>query len=465
MKISYKLVLIFIFIALLPTLTIGYLSATEFRDQIIIFSAFILFITIIIGFFYGKIMNLEIRVKERTAELEALKNNLEKTEETKMALFNIVEDVKQSEINLKEERDRSQAIISSMGEGLLVADIKNNIVLMNKKAENILETPIKEAIGKNLLNFITFIKKDKEVPPEEQPINKMFQTGKLTAIDLEDDFYLKIPSGKIFPVEMIVSPLRGDGITASVIVFRDVSKEKALDEAKNSFISVASHQLRTPLTSIRWYTEILGSEDAGPLNENQKSFVSRVYNSALKLNEVINLLLSMAKIESGKPARKIIKIDLTAFTNDIIEELEPQFKQKNININLIPPKETVEVNYDASMLRQIITNFLSNTIRYANQDGHVEIKMEKKDKELVYSVKDDGIGVPANQQDKIFNKFFRADNASTAVPDGSGLGLSLIKALVEMNNGKVWFESPAFWIDKDGKEEKKGSIFYFTMAL
>ncbi len=392
--------------------------------------------------------------------------NIKKTEETKSALFNILEDIKESERKFQEERDRSQAIISSMGEGLLVIDAKQQIILINKTAQSLLNTSIDEITGKNIANIITFLKKDQEISPEEQLINQMFRTGDTVTIEMEDDLYLKTSSGRKFPVEIIISPLRGDGITAGVIVFRDITKEKLLDEAKSSFISIASHQLRTPLTSIRWYAEMLGSEDAGPLNENQKNFVSRVYGSALKLNEVINLLLSLARIESGRTGKEICKIDLIAFTNDITKELEPQFKQKNINVALVPPTEKLtEINYDASMLRQIVTNLLSNSIRYTENNGKIEIKIEKGENKIIYSVKDDGIGIPASQQGKIFQKFFRADNASAAVPDGSGLGLALVRALIEMNNGSVWFKSPAAWIDASGKEEKKGTAFYFTINL
>jgi two-component system phosphate regulon sensor histidine kinase PhoR len=389
-----------------------------------------------------------------------------KTEETKNALYNILDDVKNSEINLRRERDQSQAIISSMGEGLMVVDKEYKIILVNKKTEEILGINSEMMIKKDMREIISVYKKDQELIGD-RPVMLMFQSLKTVNVKMEDEFYYNVlHNNRKFPVELIVSPLYdGENITAAIIVFQNITSRKALDEAKNSFISIASHQLRTPLTSIRWYTEMLSSEDAGPLTENQKNFLSRVYGSALKLNEVINLLLALARTESGKAAKEIVKIDPIVFTVDIIKELEPQFKPKNISVNFIPLKEPLEINYDISMLRQITSNLLSNSIHYTDKNGQIEIKIEKGKNELIYSIKDDGIGIPANQQDKIFNKFFRADNASAVVPDGSGLGLSLVKALVEMNNGKVWFESPASWVDKNGKEEKRGTVFYFTLPL
>jgi PAS domain S-box-containing protein len=396
---------------------------------------------------------------------EERKKNQERSEETKTALFNILEDVKESEINLKEERDKSQAIISSMGEGLLVVDKNYKIILMNKKAEELLETSIDKAIGKSWQGMVAVFKKEQELA--ERPIEETFKTGKTVVVGLEDDIYYKLPSGKKFPVEIITTSLGSEeNVTAGIIVFRDITNEKSLNEAQKSFISIASHQLRTPLTSIRWYAEMLASEDAGSLNKDQKEFVSRVYSGALKLNEVINLLLSLARIESGKTEMEMKKVSLIPFTEDVIKELDPLFKQKGLKTEIImKEKDLPEVDFDASMLRQIVTNLLSNSIRYTNDNGVIQVIIEKKPGEIVYSVKDDGIGIPENQRSKIFGKFFRAENAMSKVPDGSGLGLSLVKALVEMNKGAIWFETPASWVDEAGKEEKKGTVFHFTIPL
>jgi PAS domain S-box-containing protein len=403
--------------------------------------------------------------KEKIINEEREKNQ-KKTTETKAALFNILEDIKESERKFQEERDRSQAIISSMGEGLVVIDRNYKIIMTNKTADSLLEAPLGGMIGRDAKEVVTILKGEQEISADERPAAKTFKTGETVVIKLEDNYYLKLPSGKKFPAEIISTPLRGDGIMAAVVIFQDITKEKSLDEAKSSFISIASHQLRTPLTSIRWYAEMLDSEDTGPLNKDQKEFVGRVYGGALKLNEVINLLLSLARIESGKTQQELVKINFDTFTQDIVKELDPLLKQKKLKVETILPKEPLpEISYDASILRQMVTNLLSNSIRYTNNEGKIEIKIEKMPGSIVYSVKDDGIGVPDKQKDKIFNKFFRAENAMSKVPDGSGLGLSLVKALVEMNKGSVWFESPALWVDKDGKEEKKGTVFHFTIPI
>jgi len=413
----------------------------------------------------NRVKDLEKIAETRTGELI---NRLNELEKTKTALYNVSADFKELNDILKEERDRLGAIISSIGEGLLLIDTKYKILLMNLKAGKMLGGSLVNVIGQDVKKIINVFKGEKEIPDNEQPVEKMFKTGEPVFTTVEDNFYFKGPSNKKFPVALVVTPLKGDDITGAIVVFRDITEEKRLDEAKSGFISIASHQLRTPLTSIRWYTEMLNSEDVGPLNKDQKEFIARVYSGALKLNDVIELLLALSRIESGNIQIKLAKINIVSFTQDILKELEPQWKQKNIEVSLaIQEKQLPEIKLDISMLRQVITNLLSNSIRYTDDSGRIEISIRKEPSgnEMIYSVKDDGIGVPESFKDKIFQKFSRAENAINKAPDGSGLGLSLVKSLIEMWKGKVWFESPAIWINKKGEEYKKGSIFSFTIPL
>jgi len=413
----------------------------------------------------NRVKDLEKIAETRTGELI---NRLNELEKTKTALYNVSADFKELNDILKEERDRLGAIISSIGEGLLLIDTKYKILLMNLKAEKMLGVSLVNVIGQDVKKIINVFKGEKEIPDNEQPVEKMFKTGEPVFTTVEDNFYFKGPSNKKFPVALVVTPLKGDDITGAIVVFRDITEEKRLDEAKSGFISIASHQLRTPLTSIRWYTEMLNSEDVGPLNKDQKEFIARVYSGALKLNDVIELLLALSRIESGNIQIELAKINIVSFTQDILKELEPQWKQKNIEVSLaIQEKQLPEIKLDISMLRQVITNLLSNSIRYTDDSGRIEISIRKEPSgnEMIYSIKDDGIGVPESFKDKIFQKFSRAENAINKAPDGSGLGLSLVKSLIEMWKGKVWFESPAIWINKKGEEYKKGSIFSFTIPL
>lgn len=414
---------------------------------------------------------LVFEIIKNASDLRRLKNLTEKfseqnarLSEDEAAMLNILEDARELEGIIREEKDQANAIISSMGEGLLVIDSAYKIILMNKNAEFLLGIPKNEIIGNDAKKIIKVFKQNEEIPEAERPAEKMFRTQNTVKIEMEDNFYYQIiPSGKKFPVALVATPLRGNGITGAVIVFRDITAEKALDESKTGFIFTASHQLRTPLTAIRWYAEMLQSGDAGKLNKDQKNFLSQIYGGVLRLGNTLNILLSLARIESGQTKIISSKINFFQSMENIVKELELPIKQKNLNLTIDAggkKPEEFEVLIDQTILNQVIANLLSNSIRYTDKRGNINIKIIRSEKELICSVKDDGIGIPENQKNKIFEKFFRADNAKILVPDGNGLGMVLVKNLVELWKGKIWFESPADW-----NGEKRGTIFYFTIPI
>ncbi|MEK9154839.1 MAG: ATP-binding protein [Patescibacteria group bacterium] len=410
---------------------------------------------------------LEKILDRKTAESNIrLKEKISEAEKSESALFNILEDVKEMEDVLKEKGERLKTIISAMGDGLLVIDRDYRIQLMNPTAERLLEIDTLGVIGQDAKKFIIMYKGDQLLPDDERPVARMFKNRQSVIISSpEEDLYYQTVNGKKFPVAISVTPLLQDnGISGAVVVFRDISDTKALDEARKSFISLASHQLRSPLTVIRWYVELFNSDEFGKLTKKQKGFLNDIHVSALKLIDTIDLFLSLSRAESGKMELNLAKADILAFTKGIIKELTPLFKEKKLKASLDFKGSVLETNFDASLLRQVLINLISNAVRYTNESGKIEIGLDKNSKEVVCFVKDDGIGIPENQKDKVFGKFFRADNAITKIQNGTGLGLSLVKALVETWKGRVWFESPATWLIK-GRQEKKGTIFYFTIPI
>jgi PAS domain S-box-containing protein len=404
--------------------------------------------------------------EEKKIEEERQKN-LQRSEETKLALYNILEDAKESERVLQEERDLSQTIISSMGECLVVMTGDFKVVLMNQKASEIIGISPEEAVGLDYRDLVQVYDKEHNNLGVDRPIERVFENHELVSIELEDNmFYKCLRNNRYFPVIGVATPLKHIDGNMAIMVFQDATKIKALDEAKSSFISVASHQLRTPLTSIRWYVEMLSSNDANNLNEEQKDFVERAYHNVLKLSETINLLLNMARVESGKSNNDKSAVKLDNLVKEVIKEQDPAIKQKNLSVNITNNvSDLPTVNIDAIMLRQVIGNLISNSIRYTDKSGIIEVEISKNDIELVCSVKDNGIGIPEAEKGKIFDKFFRATNAVSKVPDGSGLGLSLVKALVESFRGKLSFESPIIWKNEKGEEIKRGTKFTFTIPL
>ncbi|MEK7635524.1 MAG: PAS domain-containing sensor histidine kinase [Patescibacteria group bacterium] len=397
-----------------------------------------------------------------------LKQQIEYFKQVELAMMNILEDERELEINLKNERDKTMTIVSSVGEGLLVIDNDYKIVLINEIAARFLEVSVAGVIGKDAKEIINMYKGSEKLPDEKRPVAKTLKTGKIVTIRLDDDIYYIVSSGRRFPITLISTPLVSKGnIVGAVVVFSDITEEKKLDEAKSSFIATASHQLRTPLTTIRWYSEMLSNGDAGPLNKDQKVFMEKIYNGILKLNEALGILLSLARIEGGGNVKiNPVKTNLVKFTDEIIKSLALLAKEKKINIKInAVEKDLPEVLIDQAMLSQVIVNLLSNAIRYTDNKGKIEISIAVFGNSVIYSIKDDGIGIPQGQQKNIFNKFFRAENAISKIPDGNGIGLTLVKNFVEFWKGKIWFESPTVWIGKKGGEERKGTIFYLTIPI
>lgn len=410
-----------------------------------------------------KIEELEAVNKKLEDSKDELRQKIEDLQRNEKAMINLLEDARDLEKNLKKERDLSKAVISSMGEGLLVVDKEQKVILVNQAASVLLRRAPNDMVGKNINEVLKICQgKNNDVKNCNLPIEQLIREPNIVNIELEDDFYCQNRDGNFFPAAVIMASLLHsvlkDAVRGVVIIFRNISKEKSLDEAKTGFISIASHQLRTPLTSIRWFSEMLLDGDAGDLSEDQKHFVERVYQGADRMINLVNLLLQIARVEAGRVKIEPKPIDFKLITEGVIMTLQNQLNEKKQKIKIVTePKELPKIPMDEEVLWQIVQNLLTNAVRYSPLKGIITIKItiNNEKQELCYAVEDKGIGIPKEEQNRIFEKFFRADNASRYVPEGSGLGLNLVKKLVEDWNGRIWFES----------EEGKGATFFFTVSL
>lgn len=427
-----------------------------------------------IGYLATSFNNMITSVSNARKELEASNRDIEekskllekdiviheeqekKLEASKKATMHIIEDVWNIKNKLQSEGNKLQTVIASIGDGLILIDREYKIVLVNPKVLELFVISNEEIIGKNLQDIMKLWKGKEELPFDEWPVKKMFIVNSTVDTNVHDKISLTTERRDIpLPVEFDVSPLEG-GLSGGVIIVRDITEDRELDEAKSGFISTASHQLRTPLTSMRWFSEMLLAGDAGEINEEQKSFIGRIYQSTDRMIALVNLLLQIARIESGRVKVEPIPIDLKTITEGVETMTKVNFenKKQKIDIKTEPTPLPLVVN-DKDMLWQVIQNLLSNANRYSPVGSTIFVNMIQKGDYIEYSVKDSGIGIPKNQQSRLFEKFFRADNAISAVPEGSGLGLSLVKSLVEGWGGKIWFET----------KEGSGTTFFFTVPL
>jgi signal transduction histidine kinase len=233
-------------------------------------------------------------------------------------------------------------------------------------------------------------------------------------------------------------------------------KLKKLDEIKSNFISVVAHQLRTPLSGVKWTLNMIINEELGPLNNDQKTFLMKTYESNSRMITLVNDMLVADGIQSGRTHYRFKYINLPNLMDNVIFEINPQALKKDISITYkSKSKNLPQVFVDPEKMRAVLQNLLENAIKYTIQGGEIDIDMKTEEKQLIISITDNGIGIPQDQQKEIFAKFFRAKNAITRVADGSGLGLYIAKTIIEKNGGKIWFESV----------EDRGTTFYFSIPL
>jgi len=228
---------------------------------------------------------------------------------------------------------------------------------------------------------------------------------------------------------------------------------RQLDEAKSEFLSIASHQLRTPLTSIKGLLSMLAEEFWGPLNDEQKKYLGQISQSSERLLHLIEDLLNISRIEAGRMQFDFQPIDLARLTDDIMKELEPQALAKKLSLNFEKPADLPKVKADSLKIRQVIQNLIDNAIKYT-ETGSININIQEKDGKILFSIKDTGIGLPVGQH--LFEKFQRGQKATNQHTEGVGLGLYLADKLIKTHNGEIWAESNG---------EGKGSAFYFTLPV
>lgn len=267
----------------------------------------------------------------------------------------------------------------------------------------------------------------------------------------------KKKSGEKYISEIRISPILDDKGEVEFFVAseRDVTKIKKIDEVKTQFISLASHQLRTPLSAVKWNAEILINDEAGKLNIEQKELVSNLYKSVKRMIGLVNNLLNVSTMEAGKLVVNSKPIDIITLTKEVLEDLNEQINKKNIIIQEQIHKLSNRVLADKELIKEVVSNLLSNAVKYSKEGGIITIDISQSNGYIVTKIQDNGIGIPLEDQSIIFNKFSRASNVSLVDANGSGLGLYMSKIIVEASNGKIWFESI----------EGRGTTFWFSIPV
>jgi len=412
--------------------------------------------------------SVEIKVKEQTKNIlskqkelrnqqKAVLNILEDVEAEKQRSKLLAENLKERSQNLATEKIRLESLLENVGDGIIATDQDGKITTINNSAESMTGWTEKEVIGKSITKILKLIDENgKEISIIKRPMVKALSTGKKVEISPSDTYYYVRRDGTKFVAGIVVTPfVLENKIIGTVQVFRDITLEKSIDKAKTEFVSLASHQLRTPLSAISWYTEMLLAGDAGKINKEQKDYLNMVYKGNQRMIDLVNSLLNVSRLELGTFTVEPKMVNMTKIAESVLEELVVKIKEKKLVIHKKYKPNKIKIKADPELLRIVFQNFLSNAVKYNKEKGTVGLNIEKQKNNFLIRVSDTGMGIPRNSQSQIFEKLYRADNVKEKDVEGTGLGLYIVKQIIEHSGGKVWFESA----------ENKGSTFYATLPL
>lgn len=353
-------------------------------------------------------------------------------------------------VEIGEAKAKDDAILNSIGDGLIVTDEAGEILLINKIASDLMGFD-PDKTGQKITDRVLYDEAGKEIPTEERPLLQALKTGKkvnryvLAAGKDDTKVILNITAN---PVQ------EQDRNIGAIEIIRDVTEEKEVEHRKTEFISVASHQLRTPLSAIKWFSQMLLNGDAGKLEDGQTDFIKNISSSTDRMIELVNSLLNISRLESGRILVEPVPTDLKKLVHDIAADVGKKAEEKKLKLEVNVDEDIPEINLDPRLISQVYSSLLTNAVNYTSR-GTVGVAVSLKDKEVVSRITDTGIGIPANEQKKVFNKFFRGTNVKTVETDGTGLGVYLAKVIVESHGGKIGFES----------QEAKGTTFWFSLPV
>jgi PAS domain S-box-containing protein len=352
----------------------------------------------------------------------------------------------------QEEGSQREAILASIADGVVVNDRRGKVILVNRAAELIMNMPARSLIGQDLRTLFELF-----AGAREEILKAMAMVLSNPKVDIPLDAaqtVLQIDN-RVINARFAPVVTGQDVFLGIVTIFRDITKEVEADRAKSDFVSTVSHELRTPMTSIKGYTDLIFSGAVGEINENQKRFLNIIKKNTDRLTALINDLLDISRIESGKVRFEPEAVQLGETISGVIEALAAPAEKKDHQLTYRIEAGLPEIKGDPNRLTQVFTNLVGNAINYTPEGGKINVDVYAVRGAVRADVQDNGIGIRPEDLSKVFERFYRVDHPVVQESGGTGLGLPLVKMFVEMHGGRVWAES----------EMGKGTTFTVILPL
>ncbi|HEX2186475.1 MAG TPA: ATP-binding protein, partial [Chloroflexota bacterium] len=327
---------------------------------------------------------------------------------------------------LRDERRKLEAVIHSVTQGIVVLDNRSRLVTVNETAQHLLGLPAGLPPGSDLLSLLT--------PQQAEVLGPAVQRrDRFTA-----EINLDAPRQAIVHVAAV--PVTDDFARplGRAIVLQDVTEERLLDNVKADFFTAMSHELRTPLSAISGAAEVLLDDELSP---TQQRFMETIHRNADRLGRLVTDLLDLSKLESGRVELRLARVDLNEIVADAVAALEPVAAHEGQRLRVQARQETLPLTADHGRLEQIVTNLISNALKYTPPGGEVVATTWTEGEQACLAVSDNGVGISTVDQQHLFDKFYQGVNALTHKQGGSGLGLTIVKHLTELHGGRISVQS------------------------
>jgi len=356
---------------------------------------------------------------------------------------------------LKKQYKTDRAILESIQHGIITVGKTGVIISANTAAAKMLGTEMTSMIGEEIEDILRFYQGKEDLNGDNNPIKKTLSSKSILQFDGNAHMNIEKSDGRYLPVRLVVAPLLDDGnIMGAVAVLQDVTEERKVDYIKSEFISLASHQLRTPLSTFQWYLELLNDGET-KFTDEQKESVKEMTKASKRMTNLIDTLLNAARLEGGNITPELKEVDMNELVEELTEELQSLTKDANLKPEINAPENIRSIRTDPILLNVVMQNLFSNSVKYSEEGKSIVFTVKEDGEYLVFSVKDFGLGIPEKDQTRIFERLYRATNVREVDTTGSGLGLFISRMIAKSLGGEIVFKS----------KENKGSEFILRLPI